>query len=278
MGKKFPYSVCAIMTLLMISRLWILFPKYVAEISGLRNEKTRMVGLLNNVNVANRFIMKHLLNSSLPALVGLFLFLVLTLAYAMVLSERPEGDNTNLDDYENAVWVIIITMTTVGYGDTYPKTPVGRGVAVVASLLAIVIVALVVNTVTEKLSLSRDESKVLDFVEDIESRQLRKHTGAQVIQRGWRAYKSIRAQGLVASGSHRRVSLNTPFSEACLVYSKIRSRANGISTDVPLLATETMVNVKLLKDKLDLVDRRVTEVHGALRTAVHTRPRTVSEM
>merc|ERR1712072_985555 len=138
--------------------------------------------------------MKHLLNDSLIVLGGVFCGCVASLAYAMVLSERPEQDATNLDDYENALWVIIITMTTVGYGDTYPKTPFGRGVAVLASLLAIVLVALVVNAVTERLSLSRDENKVLDFINDIDQRTEKKESAATVLQRGWIAYKQCKSQ------------------------------------------------------------------------------------
>jgi len=39
---------------------------------------------------------------------------VATLSYAMLVFERPIGPNTNLDLFENSIWLIIITMTTVG--------------------------------------------------------------------------------------------------------------------------------------------------------------------
>ena len=42
----------------------------------------------------------------------------------------------------------------------YPQTPMGRYVAIFAALLAVVLVALAVGAVTDRLTLTRDESKV----------------------------------------------------------------------------------------------------------------------
>jgi len=284
MGQSYPYSADAFMTLLMIARVWTITPLYFSESSGYRNEKTRLVGLLNNVKVDNKFIMKHLLNNSLPVLASTFGVFVFTLAYSMVVAERPEGPNTNLADFENSIWVIIITMTTVGYGDTYPKTPLGRTVAVIASLLAIVLVALTVNAVTERLSLTRDESKVLEFIEDVDARRDRRAAGAHVVAHGWRAYKQLRQ----SSGSRppsgddsrlqKRICFSPYFSQACLKYNKLRSLPRGISTDLPLITTETMVGVKSLQSKVDAMETRVAEMHGLVKSAVPPRPRTMSTM
>lgn len=83
---------------------------------------------------------RHDLKNSVPSFFSTLLFLfvvsVITMSYAMIVFERPVGPDTNLDLFENSVWLIIITMTTVGYGDTYPKTPSGRYVAIIAALLA----------------------------------------------------------------------------------------------------------------------------------------------
>jgi len=69
-------------------------------------------------------------------LLFLFVVSVVALSYAMIVFERPLGPETNLDLFENSVWLIIITMTTVGYGDMYPQTPCGRYIAITAALLA----------------------------------------------------------------------------------------------------------------------------------------------
>ena len=130
------YSSDAFITVFMMLRIYTYTPRIIAEASGLRNEKTRLIGLMNNVDISYHFIGKAMLRDSLLTLLYLFAMSVATLAYAMLVFERPIGPNTNLDLMENSVWLIIITMTTVGYGDIYPQTPMGRQVAVIAALLA----------------------------------------------------------------------------------------------------------------------------------------------
>jgi len=48
----------------------------------------------------------------------------------------------------NAMWCTIITMTTVGYGDFYPSTHIGRTVGVVACMWGNFIVSIMVVSLT----------------------------------------------------------------------------------------------------------------------------------
>ena len=58
-----------------------------------------------------------------------------TAALLVYLAERG-GDGT-IQTFADALWWAAATITTVGYGDVYPKTPAGRGVAVVLMLVGI---------------------------------------------------------------------------------------------------------------------------------------------
>ena len=188
------YSVDSIIMIFMLSRVALFFPRYFIETSGLRNEKTRLVGMLNNVDVNGSFIMKHLLNSSLSTLLSCIALVALSLAYALMLAERGAAGQTDLDQYENAIWCIIITMTTVGYGDVYPKTQVGRLVSIMAAFSAVVLVALSVNAVTERLQLKRNEGKVLDFIFDLKESAKLRLSMSEVIQSAWRSYLSLKGK------------------------------------------------------------------------------------
>ena len=66
--------------------------------------------------------------------------LVFACAGAVTLFERDSGGN--ITDFGTAMWWASTTVTTVGYGDTFPKTPEGRGVAVLLMLVGITLFSL----------------------------------------------------------------------------------------------------------------------------------------
>jgi voltage-gated potassium channel len=61
---------------------------------------------------------------------------IVFLGAALVLAFEHDGDG-GIDDYGTALWWAMSTVTTVGYGDTVPTSPEGRGVAVVLMLVGI---------------------------------------------------------------------------------------------------------------------------------------------
>lgn len=69
-------------------------------------------------------------------------------SYFVYLAEKdanPEGDGKNTGDfasYADALWWGIVTLTTIGYGDTVPRTWMGKIVAAGFSVFAISFFAL----------------------------------------------------------------------------------------------------------------------------------------
>jgi voltage-gated potassium channel len=49
---------------------------------------------------------------------------------AAELGYERHAAGSNIHSYSDALWWAVVTVTTVGYGDRYPVTPAGRGVAV----------------------------------------------------------------------------------------------------------------------------------------------------
>lgn len=59
----------------------------------------------------------------------------------------------------NCMWNVIITLTSVGYGELYPKTFFGRIVGIIICFWGVFIVSFFVVTVTNVLMFSTGEDK-----------------------------------------------------------------------------------------------------------------------
>lgn len=77
-------------------------------------------------------------------LVGVALDLV---AAALVLTFERDMPNGNIHSYPDALWWAVTTVTTVGYGDRFPMSPAGRGVAVVLMVSGIALFGVITASI-----------------------------------------------------------------------------------------------------------------------------------
>ena len=85
--------------------------------------------------------------------VGVFLMMVLTsvlvISAAMYLIEGPENGFTSIP---RSLYWTIVTLTTVGYGDITPRTPLGQTLAAFVMLLGYSIIAVPTGIVTAEIT------------------------------------------------------------------------------------------------------------------------------
>ncbi len=77
--------------------------------------------------------------------IGVALLIVL-LAALMVWSVEHEDPTSSIHSLNDALWWAITTVTTVGYGDKYPSSPEGKGIAITLMVLGIAVFGLVSAT------------------------------------------------------------------------------------------------------------------------------------
>lgn len=66
---------------------------------------------------------------------------------ALVLSFEAHVKGSNIHGFGGALWWALVTVATVGYGDKYPVSAGGRGVAVVLMLVGIGLIGVLTATV-----------------------------------------------------------------------------------------------------------------------------------
>ena len=92
-----------------------------------------------------RLIQRHFGNRKFHYVLVIACATVILGAIAVYVLEA--GDNANIDDFGDALWWAITTVTTVGYGDITPITPEGRLVAVALMLTGIGVIGVFTATV-----------------------------------------------------------------------------------------------------------------------------------
>lgn len=116
------------------------------------------------------------------ALVGLLLVMGTILA---VIERRsnPDFGGRRIHGLGSGIWLAIVTMTTVGYGDKLPRTFGGRAIASLWMLASVVLISIFTGTIATLLTLERIGPRVRGF-EDLAGARIvcvRDSAGAQLL-------------------------------------------------------------------------------------------------
>ncbi|XP_041357459.1 potassium voltage-gated channel protein Shaw-like [Gigantopelta aegis] len=103
-------------------------------------------------------VLVYSLKASLHELLMLLIFLMIgMLVFATMIYYTERKDAVNPSDTFNTIpvgfWWAIITMTTVGYGDKYPSTPVGYVVGTACAVCGVLLLALTFPVISNNFTL-----------------------------------------------------------------------------------------------------------------------------
>lgn len=121
-------------------------PFYLGFIFTLDLRQLRAFRLLRLLKLSRSFgslsIFSHVFRSQIPNLIAATLVILILLILSSSLMYAVESGAGQFDDIAEAMWWSVVTLTTVGYGDVIPSTPLGKLLGGFIMLLGIGLVAL----------------------------------------------------------------------------------------------------------------------------------------
>ncbi|XKL69007.1 hypothetical protein PGB90_006776 [Kerria lacca] len=166
-------------------------------------------------------------------------------------------------NYLNSMWLIAITLLSVGYGDIVPNTYCGRGITLTCGIMGAGCTALLVAVVSRKMELTRAEKHVHNFMMDTQLTKRLKNAAANVLRETWLIYKHTRLVKRVNPGrvrTHQRKFLLAIYAlrKVKMDQRKLMDNANTI-TDMAKTQNTVYEIVSDLSSRNDnLEDRLVT--------------------
>jgi potassium intermediate/small conductance calcium-activated channel subfamily N protein 2 len=101
-----------------------------------------------------------------------------------------EVSGHNFNTISNPVWLSIVTMTTVGYGDFYPKSNPSRIIGVLCSFYGVYLVSLFVIALDNLLNFDQSEERSYELICRLEDKEALKLEAVNVITSAFRHKKA----------------------------------------------------------------------------------------
>lgn len=178
------YSSDSIFTCLMLLRLTLIF-RLLRDHCGVITDSARVFASINQVRLDTWFCIKYIFNKTpVYALAVTLLVSLLSLAFLMREFEKPL--NEDLRTYGNCCWLMLVTMTTVGYGDMYPITTLGRMCAIVACLTGIILVSMAVVAIGKTFEMRGTKKTAITRIIRSSYHEQYRDSSAQLITRFFR--------------------------------------------------------------------------------------------
>ena len=204
-----------------------------------------------------------------------------TLMHLVERAQQPDRFGTIPD----AMWWAIVTLTTVGYGDVVPVTPLGKVVAALTAVMGFAMLALPVGIVATSFAdvihrrdfvvtwsmvarvpifRNLDASSIAEIMQLLHSRTARR--GEVIVRRGERAdtmYLVISGEVEVErADGNIRIGAGDVFGEIALLTGGVRTATVRACRDTQLLRLQAH-DLERLMDRVPEIGRRIRAVAHA---------------
>ncbi|CDW91118.1 small-conductance calcium-activated potassium channel protein [Stylonychia lemnae] len=170
------------------SRLYLVI-RYSLLLTYFMGPRSQRICRMNGCDASLMFAVRSVMKKR-PYTV-IFVTLIITtgiFAFQLNMFEAQISDESgqNFNSFFNCIWVVIITLTTTGYGDIYPKTYMGRVTCIVICFWGMFIVSYFVVTLTNQLNFTDQEQKSYILLERLHHKEQLKLRASNVLKSSYR--------------------------------------------------------------------------------------------
>jgi len=118
----------------------------------------RVIRAFRSMNLILKYFFKNKVQGAFTS-VGIVAILMIIFSAIGILGVEKDAPGSNIRTAEDALWWSYVTITTVGYGDISPVTPLGKMVASLIMLLGYGIIAVPTGILTTEMALAARSRK-----------------------------------------------------------------------------------------------------------------------
>jgi hypothetical protein len=234
LGGDLDYAFDTLVCIVMLGRIYLIW-RIFANYSSWNDERAEEICNRCLCDGGVSFAIKAELKERPYFVMSIVMFIsIFIFGTALRTAERPFKE-TSGQDWEyvwNGMWCIVITMTTVGFGDFYPSTHLGRLIGVLACFWGTFLVSLMVVSLTISSEFTPQERKAYDKIKRHEAEEEIKVKAANAIKFAMRVRKFLK-DNPYASEKQKAKYMNS-FKNAIIEYRSHKRNLVASEQDAPI--------------------------------------------
>ena len=157
------YEVNDFIVFIVLFRIYVIY-RFIISISIFYSSRSSRIAQLIGAKLTRSFAIKCIVQENpFFFLISFSCLSILMLSFMLKVVEGPaytdERPSNDFRSIENCLWNILVTMTTVGYGDMFPITNLGRIINIFASIVGAFFVALLTLSLQNALAFTSFEEQ-----------------------------------------------------------------------------------------------------------------------
>jgi len=181
-----------------------------------------------------------------------------------------KGQTIAFASYWNAAWCLVITILTVGYGDFYPSTDVGRMIAVFSAIFGIFLTSMLIVSVSNVLIFEGNEQNVFLLIDRVQMQSEKETIAKTVVTQYLRLFCLIKYKKISDEDKGNKVN------DIMLNLHRFKKKAEEIEGTFPTYSENDCIleNLEYLEFEIEaLTEKNMLANNKSLYTFVNNIPK-----